>query len=278
MRDQLDQQNKELQEANATKSRFLSTVSHELKTPLTIISGFVDLMIDDADRFTEEHGETLSIIRKNATQLGLLINDVLDISRIDAGNFRVEPTVFRINELVSELEKGFELLLARKNQKLVTSVPDHTIWIEADRNRVSQLITNLLSNAHKYSGTGCEIRLSVAIEDENMTVLIKDEGIEISAEEQEQLFTAFFRADNEATREAGGTGLGLVVAKSIAVLHGGDLWLNSVENQGTTVGFKLPVVTSEPEVDLQAQAELSMRARRSRLFPDTDWEDMDETA
>ncbi|MCH8909203.1 MAG: hypothetical protein IH867_00525 [Chloroflexi bacterium] len=278
LRDQLDVRNKELQEANAAKSRFLSTVSHELKTPLTIISGFIDLMIDDSDQFNKEHVETLDIIRKNATQLGSLINDVLDISRFDAGNLRIEPTVFQVNELVHELEKGFEQLLDTKNQKLTTSIPDTAIWLKADRNRVSQLITNLLSNAHKYSGDNREIRLSVAVEDENITVLIEDEGIGISEEDQKQLFTAFFRADNQAAKGVGGTGLGLVIAKSIAGLHGGDLWLNSVENQGTTVGFRLPGITSEPQKDPEAEAKLAMLAQRSRLFPDVDWEDIGEIA
>jgi signal transduction histidine kinase len=278
LRHQLGEQNQELQKANATKSRFLSTVSHELKTPLTIISGFIDLMIDDADNFTDQHGETLAIIRKNATQLGSLINDVLDISRIEAGNLRIEPSVFEARELVGELESGFEQLLVSKNQKLTVSVPEAETWLEADRGRVSQLVTNLLSNAHKYSGNDCEIRLSVSVEDKNITVLVEDEGIGISEEDQQQLFTAFFRADNQAAREAGGTGLGLVIAKSITVLHGGDLWLNSVENQGTTVGFRLPGVTSKPEEDPEAEAEAAMLARRSRLFPDTDWDDIGESA
>ena len=92
------------------------------------------------------------------------------------------------------------------------------------------------------------------------------------------MFTAFFRAENQATREAGGTGLGLVIAKSIARLHGGDLWLNSVENQGTTVGFKLPGITSQPVTDIETEVEATMIARRSRLFPDTDWEDLDKIA
>ena len=278
LRERLDFQNRELQAANAAKSRFLSTVSHELKTPLTIISGFVDLMIDDGDKSDEQHADTLEIIRKNATQLGSLINDVLDIARIDASGLRIEPTVFLVNELVVDLEKGFQQLLYSKKQKLITAVPDDPIWLEADRSRVSQLITNLLSNAHKYSGQGAEIRLSVAVEGDHIAVLIEDEGIGISEEDQKQLFTAFFRADNQVAREAGGTGLGLVIAKSIAELHGGDLWLNSVENQGTTVGFNLPGITSEPVVDPVAEAESLRLSQRSRLFPDADWDDIGETA
>lgn len=278
LRDQLDAQNSELQEANTAKSRFLSTVSHELKTPLTIVSGFIDLLADDADQFTTEHVEALNIMRKNSTRLGILINDVLDISRMDAGKLRIEPTVFQVNDLVSELEKSFVPLLDSKNQTLETSISEEEVWIEADRNRVAQLVTNLISNAHKYSNENSTIRLNVAVEDQNLSVVIEDEGIGISEDDQKQLFTAFFRAENRVAREAGGTGLGLVIARSIAELHGGDLWLNSIENQGTTVAFKIPGISSEPTVDAVDDAEQTMLAQRSRLYPDTDWEDIGKSA
>jgi two-component system sensor histidine kinase RpfC len=122
LRDQLDSQNKELQEANAAKTTFLSTVSHELKTPLTIVSGFIDLMFDDSDDLKEEHIEALDIMRKNASRLGLLINDVLDISAVDAGKLRIERATFLANELVTELEKSFEPLLETKSQSLIASI------------------------------------------------------------------------------------------------------------------------------------------------------------
>jgi signal transduction histidine kinase len=278
LRDQLDSQNRELQDANAAKTRFLSTVSHELKTPLTIVSGFIDLLTDDADQFTSEHVEALNIMRKNSSRLGLLINDVLDISRMDAGKLRIEPTTFLVNELVEELDKSFEPVLEDKSQSLTASVGNEPIWIEADRNRIAQLITNLISNAHKYSGENAHIRLNVAVNEQNLSVVVEDEGIGISEEDQKQLFTAFFRADNRAAREAGGTGLGLVIARSIAELHGGKLWLNSIENQGTTVAFRVPGITSEPEVNLDEEAELTLLAQRSRLYPDTPWEDIGESA
>jgi signal transduction histidine kinase len=278
LRDQLDSQNKELQDANTAKTRFLSTVSHELKTPLTIISGFIDLISDDADQLSGEHIEALDIMRKNSTQLGVLINDVLDISRMDAGNLRIEPTTFLVNELFTELEKSFEPILETKSQSLVTSIPATDMWIEADRSRVAQLITNLISNAHKYSPEKSEIRVNLAEESKSLSVLIEDEGIGISEEDQKQLFTAFFRADNREYREVGGTGLGLVIARSIAELHGGDLWLNSIEGQGTTVAFSIPGITDEPVIDPEEEAKNSFMTQRSRLYPDTDWEDIGETA
>jgi signal transduction histidine kinase len=122
------------------------------------------------------------------------------------------------------------------------------------------------------------IRLSVAIEDENVSIIIEDEGIGISGEDQKQLFTAFFRSDSRVAREAGGTGLGLVIAKSIAELHGGNLWLNSIENQGTTVAFKIPGINTEPVITKADAEELSMLAQRSSLYPDTNWEDIGDTA
>ena len=149
--------------------------------------------------------------------------------------------------------------MASKSQSLMVSMSKLDVWVEADRNRTAQLITNLISNAHKYSAENAEIRLSISVEDKNLTVLVEDEGIGISEEDQKQLFTAFFRADNRAAREAGGTGLGLVIARSIAELHGGKLWLNSIENQGTTVAFKIPGVTSEPVIDPAVEEELTMR-------------------
>ena len=235
-------------------------------------------MADDADELKEEHVEALEIMQKNSSRLGLLINDVLDISRMDAGKLRIEPTTFLANDLISELEKSFEPILATKSQKLKVSMSKSEVWVEADRNRTAQLITNLISNAHKYSAENAEIRLSVSVEYENLSVLVEDEGIGISEEDQKQLFTAFFRADNRAAREAGDTGLGLVIARSIAELHGGKLWLNSIENQGTTVAFIIPGVTSEPVIDPDVEEELTMLAQRSLLYPDTNCEDIGETA
>ncbi len=278
LREQLDTQNRELQDANTAKTRFLSTVSHELKTPLTIVSGFIDLLTDDADQFTAEQVESLDIMRKNSSRLGLLINDVLDISRMDAGKLRIDPTTFHVNGLFEELDKSFGPILEDKSQQLTSSVSEEDVWIEADRNRIAQLITNLLSNAHKYSSVNAQIRLSVSVEDNNLNVIVEDEGIGISEDDQKQLFTAFFRAENRVAREAGGTGLGLVIARSIAELHGGELWLNSIENQGTTVAFKIPGITSKPEVDIDENAEVSMLAQHSRLYPDTAWEDIGESA
>ena len=197
---------------------------------------------------------------------------------MDAGQLRIERSTFLFNDLISELEKSFAPIIETKSQSLAVSVSDDDIWLEADRNRVAQLITNLISNAHKYSPESSEIRLSVAVEAENISVTIEDEGIGISDEDQKQLFTAFFRADNRVAREAGGTGLGLVIARSIAELHGGRLWLNSIEGQGTTVTFKIRGITSAPVIDPTAEDENSILNMRSRLYPDTPWEDIGETA
>jgi len=278
LRARLDEQNQELQQANAAKDTFLSTVSHELKTPLTIISGFVDLLMDDADAQDEDKLQTLQIVRKNATHLATLINDVLDISRMASGNLRIDKEPFVVGELVEELRIGFEQLLQSRQQDLDFHVPSEEVWLNADRGRVAQLITNLLSNAHKYSPPETSIRLTVATEGENLLVTIEDQGIGISDEDQEKLFTAFFRVDSQIAREAGGTGLGLLIARSIAELHGGELWLNSIEGQGTTVVFSVPGLVEKPTVNELGPNELPISEQRSRLYPNTDWEDIGKTA
>jgi signal transduction histidine kinase len=278
LRARLDEQNQELHQANAAKDTFLSTVSHELKTPLTIISGFVDLLMDDADTLDEDKLQVLQIVRKNSTHLATLINDVLDISRIASGNLRIDKEPFAVGELVEELRIGFEQLLQSREQNLIFQVPSAEIWIDADRGRIAQLITNLLSNAHKYSPPETEIRLSVAAEQENLLVTIEDQGIGISNEDQEKLFTAFFRVDSQIAREAGGTGLGLLIARSIAELHGGKLWLNSIEDQGTTVVFSIPGLVEKPVPSDLGPNEIPIFEQRSRLYPNTDWEDIGKTA
>ncbi len=267
LRETLDRQNQELFEANNARKNFLSTVSHELKTPLTIISGFVDLLAspngsDDA----EEQREALSIIRGNADQLDVLINDILDISKLDAGTFKINPLPFSVPGLLVDLEASFQSLLRTKAQTLRVEIGNDELWIDADRVRIAQIITNLLSNASKYSPEGTEITLRSHADNGRLHVSVTDQGVGMSEEEQQGLFTAFFRVDNETTRKVSGTGLGLVIAKSITELHEGDIRLESRPGEGTTIEFWIPrLMTKEAaEAALPQQQEFT----GSRLWPD----------
>ncbi len=266
LRKTLDRQHQELFEANNARKQFLSTVSHELKTPLTIIAGFVDLLASpEAANDQEEMQETLSIIRRNANQLDVLINDILDISRLDAGTFKINPAPFKINELISDLEASFQSLLRAKTQTMRVDMPDDEIWIEADRSRIGQVVTNLLSNASKYSPEETEITLGCAIDDDRLHFTVSDHGVGMSEEDQKRLFTAFFRVDNETTRQVAGTGLGLVIAKSITELHGGEIRLESKPGEGTKIEFWLPGITTRAAVEEEASRQV---IAGSRLWPD----------
>ena len=271
LRETLDRQNQELYEAHNARKQFLSTVSHELKTPLTIISGFIDLLASPEDRSNdEERRETLNIIRRNANQLDVLINDILDISRLDAGTFKIDPAPFCANELVSDLHASFQSLASVRSQTLhVRTVVEET-WIAADRARISQVITNLLSNACKYSPVETEIELLCEVDGDRLHIAVADQGIGMTEEEQKGLFTAFFRVDNETTRTVSGTGLGLVIAKSITELHGGEIKLSSRLGAGTTIEFWLPGLTSK-EMAVLTPAVFT----GSRLWPERDLNELD---
>jgi signal transduction histidine kinase len=278
LRETLDRQNQELFEANNARKMFLSTVSHELKTPLTIISGFVDLLSSD-DMDQAERDETLSIVRRNANQLDVLINDILDISRMDAGTFKISKSSFNVNELLQDLDASFQSFIGVKAQTIQVFMPDDEIWLEADRTRIGQLVTNLLSNASKYSPENTVIELKCEVDGEQLHVAGTEHGIGISEEAQEQLFTAFFRVDNESTRKVSGTGLGLVIAKSIVELHGGEIRLASKVDEGTTIEFWLPGLTSKkaslPATEPEAftGSRLWAEAEYEALAEDIDLED-----
>lgn len=271
LRETLDRQNQELFEANNARKQFLSTVSHELKTPLTIISGFIDLLASPADQSSEiERRDTLNIIRRNADQLDVLINDILDISRLDAGTFKIDPVPFCANELVSDLYTSFQSLLRLKSQVLIIRTPEEDTWLAADRARILQVVTNLLSNACKYSPEETQIELLCEVDGDRLHIAVKDQGIGMSEEEQQGLFTAFFRVDNATTRTVSGTGLGLVIAKSITELHGGEINVSSRPGIGTIFELWLPGLTTKEEA-AAAPAVIT----GSRLWPERDLDELE---
>lgn len=274
LRETLDRQNRELFEANNARKQFLSTVSHELKTPLTIISGFVDLLSspDMADDQAERL-ETLGIIRRNADRLGVLINDILDISRVDAGTFKINPEPFPVNDLIADLEASFQSLLRTKTQTLRVNMLEDEVWVNADRSRIGQVVTNLLSNASKYSPEETEITLGCEVDDDRLHISIRDQGIGMSEEEQKGLFKAFFRVDNEETRKVPGTGLGLVIAKSITELHGGEIRLESRSGEGTLIELWLPGLTTQQAAEENSPEQQEMMG--SRLWPEGLPDEMD---
>jgi signal transduction histidine kinase len=278
LKHELDLQNQELHAAQQSKNRFLSAVSHELRTPLAIISGFVDLLgTNPAGNLDSEQLDSLSIMARNSTRLGQLIDDLLDISRIGANTFKVQRSVFNVTDLLKTIIGDAQAYAGDKDQAIQHRLTGDPVWLNADPARLSQLVTNLLTNASKYSGPGTEIELSATWDATEFHLSVRDHGIGISAEDQEKLFSPFYRVDNPVTRTVPGTGLGLYISKTIVGMHGGRIWLDSVPGAGTTVHFIIPCVYQSPSAGDPPEWEELLHPR-SRLFPDRDSDETPLTA
>ncbi|MDA1258380.1 MAG: ATP-binding protein [Chloroflexi bacterium] len=259
----------ELNEANKAKTRFLATVSHELKTPLTSISAFTDILSrSSAGTFGVRESGHLKVIQRNVHRLGLLINDLLDLSRIDAGTIVLKLDDFYLPDFLSDLSAMFAPILAERKQKLVVEDGSDNLWMTADRDRLEQMITNLLTNASKFSPDGAPIRMKIAVARDRLELTISDHGVGIPEEAQEHIFHAFYRVDNEETRAVPGTGVGLYTTASIVRLHGGEISVGSTPGHGTTFRAVLPGVIDGPTEEHMLREEARsnwQEEHRSRL-------------
>ncbi|PIK14857.1 PAS domain S-box protein [Halobacteriovorax sp. JY17] len=237
----------EAERALEIKSEFLANMSHEVRTPMNGILGMTSLLMNDVK--DKEVLEGLEIINKSALSLLGIINDILDLSKIESGKFKINPIHFSFKNLISDRIKVNKAALSGKSIKLESSynrdVPDE---IYADELRLEQVINNLLSNAIKFTFSG-EIRITVDIEkgtdSKNYIICsVEDSGIGISKDQQENIFDSFTQADSTTTRRFGGTGLGLAITRNLVELMGGSIWLESTEGEGSLFTFKVPVEVS----------------------------------
>jgi len=246
LRRRLDAENRELHRVNEAKSRFLSTVSHELKTPLTSIIAFTDLLVRNREgNLTSRQNAHLEVVQRNNHRLNDLIKDLLDVSRIDGGGLNLDRADFDARRLLEEVANDFTPILSEKGQVLERSIPDRDMWMRGDQNRLAQVVSNLFSNASKYSPEHSEIRLVAREEGGALHLEVRDNGVGIAREDVERLFTPFFRADNEVTRSVSGTGLGLVITKAIIDEHGGSITVDSTPGVGTTVRVSIPRIVEQ---------------------------------
>jgi len=254
----LDAQNRELQEIERERANFISTISHELRTPLTSVSAFTDLLSRNTQgNLDERQIHQLDLVKKNAKRLGIIIDDLFDVTRINAGTFEILPDEFDISQLMNEIHQSMLPIMIEKRQGLIFEKPDQELWFSGDRDRIAQVATNLLSNASKYSPADSDITLVLGVNGEDMLIEVRDKGIGISKRDQRLLFTPFFRADNQETRSVEGTGLGLIVTQKIVELHQGFIGIKSQPGKGSTFTVTLPGARSGPSEEfLSHQAEL----------------------
>ncbi len=237
--------------ADRMKSEFVALVSHELRTPLTSINGYMDLFLDsEFGSLNDDQQRAAQIVRNNGARLLQLINELLDASRLASGSVKLQVEELDLGELIRAAAATLWPLLNAKEQSLELAVPPDLAPVRGDKARLTQIMINLLSNAHKYTPAGGSIRVEVSLRDGKLQVDVQDTGIGMSAEEQAQLFTRFFRADNSTTRAHGGTGLGLVITRSLVEMHAGSMSVKSTPGEGSTFSFTLPIVQhAEPSVD-----------------------------
>ena len=243
----MEAEKRKLEVLEEQRAQFLSTVSHELRTPLTSLVAFADILAKNRDfNLTERQLNQITVMQRSSRTLELLINDLLDVSRLDAGTFTLSIEEFDVCELIGEISAAFAPTAQQKSQSLNVDTGQRSIWINGDRDRIAQVITNLLNNAAKYSPMDSGINLSVTRDNSILSCTVHDDGIGMSVEDQKSLFTPFFRAANAETQSEAGTGLGLVIVKSIVELHGGNISFQSKKGVGSTARVTFPDCTDQP--------------------------------
>jgi len=217
-------------QADEMKSTFISAVSHELKTPIALIKGYAStLRRNDANWDEATLKDSLAVIEEESDRLTELVENLLDASRVQSGNFRLSPVELDIDDLVVRVARKFRN--QEMKHEIVVNVPVDVPLVQADEARITQVLNNLISNAIKYSPEGSEIHISSIVTPNEVVITVADQGIGISAEDQAKLFDRFFRTDVAIKKSIPGTGLGLFLSKAIVEAHGGRIW---VESQGTT--------------------------------------------
>lgn len=239
-------------EASRTKSAFLANMSHELRTPMNAIIGYSEMMIEDApDLKPEDFVPDLEKVRTAGKHLLSLINDILDLSKIEAGKMTIFVEPFSIRSTIDEVIAMIQPVVTRSNNTLVVTCPDNIGMMVADVVKVRQTLFNLLSNAAKFSDGG-EIRLDVSTvlqeSSEQIVMSVTDQGIGMTPEQLGRLFQAFVQADSSTTRQYGGTGLGLTISRRFCELMGGDIRVASQPGKGSTFTIQLPRVV-QPSSD-----------------------------
>lgn len=241
---QLHLANEKLKLLDKSKTEFLSIASHQLRTPLTAIKGYLS-MVEEGDFGPLENTKVTEVIHKsleNTKRLAVLVNDLLSLARIESGanNKTLNLVEFSFQDLFKEIEEEVILEAQNKKLELTFTSPPKPVIVTQDKEKISQVIMNLVENAVHYTETG-QVKVNLEIQDPHILITIKDSGIGISQANKDKMFTKFYRGDNARKSRPDGSGIGLYVVKTMVKQHGGDIWFESQENQGTTFFVKLPI-------------------------------------
>jgi signal transduction histidine kinase len=235
-RDQLDR----------LKDEFVLTASHELRSPLTSVQGFAEILMLERDSLTPKQVETVEIILDNCRHLVRLLNDLLDLARSDAGRLAVTPRPTAVAPLIEDAVRTMRGQTESAEQLLSADVEPGLPLIDVEADRIRQILVNLITNAHEYSPIGASIEVTARVVDADVEIAVTDNGPGIPDTQLEHIFERFVRGDAGLTQRVGGTGLGLAISRSLVELHGGALAVESTVGIGSTFSFRLPVAGAPP--------------------------------
>jgi signal transduction histidine kinase len=242
MANALERDARERDRVERMKDDFVLTVSHELRTPVTVVKGFAEMLTAQRNSLNARQYEAAEVIAESSAQLQKMINDLLDLARSDAGKLRIEPKPTPVRPLAQRVGRQMRPHFEEKDQRFAVSVEKDLPDVEADADRIGQVLANLLTNANKYAQTGADVKLAATRVGDEVEFAVSDNGPGLGEEELEHVFDRFWRAQSGETQEVGGTGLGLAIAKSLVELHGGAISANSTPGEGATFRFVLPIV------------------------------------
>jgi signal transduction histidine kinase len=260
----LTEQNRRLREADRLKDEFVALVSHDLRTPLTSITGYVELALEDD--LSDQTREYLGVVARNSDRLLALVNDLLFVASLQAGDVALDLSETDLGEIVRESVESMEPRAAAKKIALTCEL-ETVPKLDADTRRILQVVDNLVSNAIKFTPEAGSVHVSLATAGDGVVLEVADSGIGIAPADQRRLFERFFRAENAVSRHVPGTGLGLYIAREIAAAHDGSLTVRSELGHGSTFRFELPlavVAVPEPADGLDRDG---VRRRRVELAP-----------
>lgn len=240
----LDEDFRRIKRMEKVRSEFLGNVTHELKTPISSISGYIETLLEGAIKDENVNLGFLERSLENVQRLEELVTDLVEISRIETGELRMNFEYFNIHDLLNDLFKDAHQRNSNKNLKIQLEVPDKKLFIYGDKSRLDQVIANLLSNAMRYTDQG-QIRIKVMRRDNELIFSIRDTGIGVSRKALSRIFERFYRTDKARDRRKGGTGLGLAISKHIIEAHGSHIYVDSLEGKGSTFSFGITTISPE---------------------------------